>query len=134
MIKHKKKIHRINLLIASKNLYNKLNKEYNIAKGKMTIYHGNVYSSNNCEMHTLFKPEYIFYDLIESNIDSITSDSLTNINVCCDLIESNIDSITSDSLTNINVCCDKGKISEICLNESWRNSPIEWNFELVSKE
>ena len=109
--KSQEQIHHHNLRIAYRNLYDKLDKEYNIVKGKMIILHGNIYNMNNCEIHKLYQPEYIFYNLLESNIKSITS----------------------QSLPNITVTCNKGKISEICLNESWRNAPIEWKFKLVSK-
>ena len=110
--KSQEKIHHRNLLIAYRNLYNKLNRKYNIVQGNMTIFHGNVYNSDNCEIHRLIKPKYILYNLLESNIKSITS----------------------NSLSNITVECNQGKISEICVDESWRDSPIEWKFELIPKE
>ena len=109
-----KKIHRHNLHVANNFLYHMMNKKYRVIKGHMDIYHGNVYNYGNCETHKLYKPECILYDLIESNIDIITRNSITIVSICCDN--------------------DFTKIIEIELKESWRNSPIEWKFKLGLKK
>jgi hypothetical protein len=95
------------LLSSYNTILKRINANYTIKKGKMTLYHGNVYNHSNNEIHELYKPSEIFDQRVIDVNAAIVKD------------------IPDNSKMNFVVSEAEVKVS---IQERWHNAPVEYDF------
>ena len=127
-------------------LLEKLDDNYNVTRGTVTMYHGNAYNANNREIHQLEKPERIYTQRVEDVMtawrDKLDMESESrrkksfdvNINIAVINIECTLpieDGFIVPPKIFFGMDRDAAFVSFEDIGH--RNAPVEYEFELTKK-